>query len=246
MSVLLYSLVAALCVSLVSLAGVLFIGMNHKKMKHVLLWMVSFAAGSLIGGAFFHLLPEALEQTESLTVFKWVIIGFVAFYLMERILRWHHCHKPKCETHKVLGYQNLFGDGVHNFIDGLIIVSSFYVDTSLGIAVTFSILFHEVPQEIGDFGVLLYSGFSKTKALLFNFASAVLAIAGVVVGYFLMAKTEQIFLFLLPFAAGGFIYIGASDLIPELHREKNNKRSLISFAFFVFAVFFMLYLKELQ
>lgn len=241
--VLLYSLVAAFCVSLVSLIGIFFLGLSHKKLESILLWMISFSAGSLIGGAFFHLLPESLEVMDSLTVFKVVLVGFVAFYLTERILLWHHCHDANCETHKILGYQNIIGDGVHNFIDGLIIVSSFSVSPALGIAVTLSVLLHETPQEIGDFGVLIYSGFSKTKALMFNLLSALLAIVGVLVGYFLIGRTEIIIQYLLPFAAGGFIYIGASDLIPELHREKNRKKSLISFVFFIIAILFMLFLK---
>lgn len=243
MQALFYSLLAALSVSAISLVGILIIGISKKKLEAVLFYLVSFSAGSLLGGAFFHLLPEALEGTEALDVFKVVLVGFLLFFILERILRWHHCHKMDCDTHKILGYQNLAGDGVHNFIDGLIIISAFFVDISLGFAVTLSVILHEIPQEIGDFGVLLYSGFSKTKAIIFNLLSALFSIAGVLVGFVLITRIESVVSLLLPFAAGGFMYIAASDLIPELHREKNVKKSLIASILFALAILFMLILK---
>lgn len=243
MQALFYSLLAALSVSAISLVGVLIIGASKKKLEVVLFYLVSFSAGSLLGGAFFHLLPEALENAEALGVFEVVLVGFLLFFILERVLRWHHCHKMDCDTHKILGYQNLVGDGVHNFIDGLIIISAFFVDMSLGFAVTLSVILHEIPQEIGDFGVLLYSGFSKTKAIVFNLLSALFSIVGVLVGFVLITRIESVVSLLLPFAAGGFMYIAASDLIPELHREKNVKKSLIASIFFALAILFMLGLK---
>jgi zinc and cadmium transporter len=240
MNVLLYSVIATILISLISLAGVLLLGFGRKKIDKFLFFLISFSAGTLMGGAFFHLLPEGLEEMgDAISVFEIAIFGFIIFYIMERVLRWHHCHEEDCQVHKVLGYQNLFGDGVHNFLDGLIIVSAFFVDTGLGIAVTLSVALHEIPQEISDFGVLLYSGFSRSKAILFNLASALLAVVGAVVGFFLIESTETIAGFLLPLAAGGFLYIAASDMVPELHKEKNLKKSLAAFLFFVAAIIMM-------
>jgi len=243
MQALIYSLIAALGVSAISLVGVLIIGASKRKLETMLFYLVSFSAGSLLGGAFFHLLPEAIEEGEPLSVFKVAVVGFILFFVLERVLRWHHCHKMHCDTHKIIGYQNLVGDGVHNFVDGLIIISAFWVDVSLGMAVTLSVMLHEIPQEIGDFGVLLYSGFSKTKAIMFNLLSALLSVVGVLVGFVLIAKIESVVGFLLPFAAGGFMYISASDLIPELHREKNVIKSLVASILFALAILFMLLLK---
>ena len=160
---------------------------------------------------------------------------------MERILRWHHCHEPGCEIHKRhLGYLNLIGDGIHNLLDGLIIFSAFYTSPALGLPVLISLALHEIPQEIGDYGVLLYAGFKKSQALFYNFISALSAVVGVIIGYLLINQMSNLNNFILPFAAGGFIYIAASDLIPELHKETNLKKSLIFFIFFIIALVLML------
>lgn len=240
MSAFVSAIVATFLISLISLTGAIIFGIGKKRIEKFLFFIISFSAGSLMGGAFFHLLPESLEKNENVQdVFRVVIIGFVVFYIMERILRWHHCHDEKCETHKVIGYQNLLGDGVHNFLDGLIIISAFYIDKNLGIAVSISVALHEIPQEISDFGVLLYSGFSRSKAIYYNLISSTLAILGAIAGFMLIEKTDAIAQFLLPFAAGGFIYISASDMIPELHKEKNLKKSFIAFLFFISAIIMM-------
>lgn len=245
------SLLAAFFVSLVSLVGIFIVSLSQKKTKNLVFFLVSFSAGSLMGGAFFHLIPQAIElnsQAGAVEVFKLVAGGFIVFYVMERILRWRHCHnlEKECEVHHFIGYQNLLGDGLHNFIDGLIIFAAFSVNQSLGLAATISIILHEIPQEIGDFGVLIYSGFSKKKALFFNFLSAVLAVLGVLAGFFFSGTTEQLAKFLIPFAAGGFIYIAASDLIPEIHREKNLKKSFLAFGFFLMALYLMLCFVKLE
>jgi len=138
---------------------------------------------------------------------------------------------------------NLIGDAVHNFIDGIIIAVSFLVNINMGIVSTIAIIAHEIPQEIGDFGVLIYGGFTKTKALFFNFLSALTAIVGALFGYFLSTSIEEVIPFMLPFAAGGFIYIAASDLIPELHKEPDLKKAFASFCFFVIGIILMLLVK---
>lgn len=242
MSPLVLSLIGALIISLISIIGILTLSAKEKMLNKLLFGLVSFSAGALLGSAFFHLLPEAIQEFgQPIRIFQFTLIGLTIFFIVEKILRWHHCHDIDCQVHpRHLGYLNLIGDGVHNLLDGIIIISAFSVSPALGIAVLFSIALHEIPQEIGDFGVLLYAGFSKAKALMYNFISALAAIIGVIIGYLLINQTSDLNNFLLPFAAGGFIYIAASDLIPELHKETNLKRSLISFTIFILAVVFML------
>lgn len=244
MNSLFYALLAALIISLFSLIGAASLGLSAKLLKKILLLLVSFSAGTLMGGAFFHLLPEALlYEADANKVFIYVLAGFCLFFLLERVLRWRHCHDGGCETHRHLGWLNLVGDGAHNLLDGLVLISAFSVSPALGLPVALSITFHEIPQELGDFGVLLYAGFKKTTALFYNFLSAFLAVAGVFIGYFLIDRVEGLSLFLLPFAAGGFIYIAASDLIPEIHQEKDASRSIFAFVVFLLALGLMLLLK---
>jgi len=245
MSALISSLITAICIALLSLIGIVVLAIKEILLNKILLFFVSFLAGAMLGGAFFHLLPEAIEEFgEPVRLFSYTLIGISLFFIVERILRWHHCHKVGCETHKHLGHLNLIGDAVHNMIDGLIIISSFSVSPALGIPVAISIALHEIPQEIGDFGVLIYSGFRKSKALIYNFISASTVIIGVVIGYFLIHRVDSVNMFLLPFAAGGFIYISTSDLIPEIHREKSLPKSLISFIVFIVALLFMFVIRH--
>lgn len=219
--------------------------MQKNKLNKILLLLVGFSAGALFGGAFLHLIPESLNSLSSDLVGVSVMLGFALFFIIERVLRWNHCHKygENCEVHS-FKYLNLIGDGIHNFIDGLIIATSFVVDFKLGIATTLAVVIHELPQEISDFGVLVYGGFSRKKALLFNFLSALIAILGVIIGFFLSSYVENISSWLLPFAAGGFIYIAASDLVPELHKEHNIKKSFLSFFLSVLGVLFMWLMKQ--
>ncbi|MBU0671042.1 ZIP family metal transporter [Patescibacteria group bacterium] len=235
---LLASLIATFIISLVALVGIVFVGINAKKLKKILILLVGFSAGALMGGAFLHLIPESSEDFGPETVGIPILVGFSLFFVIERLLRWHHCHDGECDVHS-FAYTNLIGDGIHNFIDGVIIATSFVVNFELGVVTTLAVLLHELPQEISDFGVLLYAGLTKIKALLYNFLTACLAILGAVIGYFLSSQAEIFSSWLLPFAAGGFIYIAASDLIPELHKEKKLSKSLLSFLVFVLGVFFM-------
>lgn len=240
---LIYSLLAAFLVGLLSFSGALSLAIKAEKLNKILIYLVAFSAGSMIGAAFFHLLPEILENEDALKIFVFVMVGFSLFFILERILRWHHCHDADCHTHAHLGWMNLIGDGVHNFIDGMVIFASFTGGPVLGIPVTLSIILHEVPQELGDFGVLLYSGFSRRRALLYNFLSACVAIIGVIFAYFLYSFSGSISTFLLPFAAGGFIYIASSDLIPEIHKDNKTSRAVISYFLFILALVFMYFMK---
>jgi len=212
-------------VSLVAFIGILFVSLKEALLERILMAFVGFASGSLIGAAFLHLLPEALEET-SHSVLQLVVTGIVFFFIMEKFLYWRHCHDGKCPIH-IFAYLNLIGDGIHNFVDGITIAASFLISYSLGFTTTLAVVFHEIPQELGDFGVLLYGGFGKKKALTYNFISALTAVVGALVTYFLASYIQGLAQFLVPFAAGGFIYIAATDLMPELHKRTQAKESLI-------------------
>ncbi|MBN1913951.1 MAG: ZIP family metal transporter, partial [Candidatus Omnitrophica bacterium] len=222
---LLWAIGASIAVSVIALVGIFSLLINEKLMRKMLILLIGFAAGGLIGGAFLHLLPEALEQASGETVFLYVILGFLAFFIMEKYFYWRHCHNQVCTLHPFT-YLNLVGDAVHNFNDGLIIGASFLISVHFGLVTTLVIIFHEIPQEIGDFAVLVYGGFSKMKALVFNYISALTCVLGAIIGYFLSSKIGNFSAFLLPFSAGGFIYISACDLIPELHKQPSPKRSI--------------------
>jgi zinc and cadmium transporter len=228
----------------ISLVGVFTLAVKDKLLQKIIFCLIGFSAGALIGSAFLHILPEALEETESITVFYYLILGLVLFFVMEKYFYWRHCHEAVCNIH-AFTYLNLVGGGLHNFIDGMVIAASFVVSLKLGVVTTLAIVLHEVPRELGDFGVLVYGGFTKRKALLYNFISALLAMVGAVVGYFISDFTHGFSSFILPFTAGGFIYIATSDLIPELHGEKDLKRSTLAFLAFLFGIILMALAKQL-
>lgn len=245
MSTLLWIIFATLLLSLISLLGIITLSLKPKYLKKTLLLLVSLSAGALMGGAFFHLIPESLEASTSSNVFISVLTGFVIFFIIEKVLHWRHCHKDHCPVH-TFAYMNLFGDAVHNFIDGLIIAASFMVNIHLGIITTLAVALHEIPQEIGDFGVLLHAGFSKLKALSYNFLIAATAVLGGLVGFLLQGTTGSLTSFLLPFAAGGFLYISASDLIPEIRKELHVGKSLLNLLLFLVGILLMYALTFLE
>lgn len=241
----LYVIISVIIVSLVSLVGIVSLLMGSKKLSKLLLSLVSLSAGTLLGGAFLHLLPEAVEhQGFSLGVSLLVLGGVLLFFITEKLVHMHKCHLPHehkrpmlHESHKHhIGVMNLLGDGVHNFVDGLIIAGSYIVSIPVGVAATIGIIFHEVPQEMADFGVLLYAGYSKMKALLLNFFIAAIAVIGAIVGLVLGSSSHQFAVDLLPFAAGGFIYIAGSILLPELLKECSWKESIIHLLFFLLGI----------
>ena len=237
-------LASVTAVSLVSFIGVLFVGLKEAFIQRILMVLVGFSSGSLIGAAFIDLLPEALEETGEV-MFYYVIAGIVFFFAMEKFLYWRHCHDGKCEVH-MFAYLNLIGDGVHNFIDGITIAASFLISSPLGFAITLAVVFHEIPQELGDFGVLIYSGFGKKKALTYNFICALTAVAGSLVTYYLASSIQGVAHALVPFAAGGFIYIAATDLMPELHKRTQGKESLIQLLTIITGIGLMYALKILS
>ena len=242
MNILLWILLATFIDSLVALAGIFTLGMKEKTLNKIIFVLVGFSAGTLLAGGMLHLLAESLETLSSFSSFIILIVGFSVFFLMEKFLHWHHCHEGgNCEVHPYT-VLILLGDGLHNFIDGIVIGVSFLVNTEFGIITTLMIISHEIPQELGDFGVLLYGGMKKRKAIIYNFISQATCIIGGLMAFFIKPDFVP---FVLPFAAGGFIYISASDLIPELHKEVSVKKSVFSFIFFIFGIAFMTLVKIL-
>ena len=254
MVTLLYIIVATVSVSLISFVGALTLSFSKKNLEKILLVLVALAAGGLLGGAFLHLIPEALHEFTELhghdassILFLFVLIGFCLFLLTEQFLHWHHGHHGEhcCgDVHhkgkkKELSTMILFGDGMHNLIDGLVIGAAFMVSLETGIIATVAVMLHELPQEIGDFGVLVYSGMTRLKALLFNFLSGLTAVAGGVIAFFFSNMAQDVALYILPIAAGGFIYLAASDLIPEIKHGKDMRRMALHFGVMVLGIALM-------
>lgn len=236
-----YALLSVFVVSLVSLIGIVTLWVRLSLLKRVLLLMVSFSAGALMGDVFFHLLPEIVGPSwwpisASLWILWWILFGLIT----EKIIRRNHCHMPitKQHTHPV-ALMNLVWDIVHNLIDGLIIGASYLVSIPVGVATTLAVVLHEIPQEIWDFGVLIHGWFSKKKALLLNFITALAAVIGVIVAFLLYRYTQSMVNVLIPFAAGTFIYIAGSDLIPELHKENTLSHSIPQIIFFLLGIWIM-------
>lgn len=238
MNSLIWIMISTFIISLISFIGIFTLALKDKLLDKIVLLLVSLSAGALMGGAFLHLLPESVELSDGLDVFLFVLVGFALFFLIEKVLHWRHCHKGECPVH-TFTYMNLIGDSIHNFIDGLIMATSFVISIPLGMTTTMAIALHEIPQEIGDFGVLIYGGFTKKKALALNFLTALTAVLGGLIGFFISNMVENVKLFILPFAAGGFLYIAASDLIPEIRKETSLKKSMIYFGIFILGIFIM-------
>jgi len=245
----LYTLASVVIVSLISLVGVLTFSLKEEDLQKILLYLVSFSAGGLFGHAFIHMIPEATEKSGfEIYISLYILIGIITSFIVEKFLQWRHCHIPTSEEHPhSFAYMNLFGDAVHNFIDGLIIGGSYLANMPLGVATTIAVVFHEIPQEIGDFGVLIYGGFDKSKAIFFNFSTALTAILGAIVALSLGFLVQDFIPFLIPFAAGNFIYIAGSDLIPELRKEEPGLwKSALQLTAFVLGVLMLFSLVFLE
>ena len=231
---LIYAIIATVIISLISFVGVITLIIKKKKMPGIVTVLVSFAAGAMMGATFLHILPEAIhELPRHETAFEMVLVGIFVFFIFETYLYWYHCHaghwhkhrhKTKCHI-KPMGVLNLFGDALHNFTDGIIVGASFLVSIPLGVISSIAVAAHEIPQELGDFGVLVFSGFSMKKALFFNFLSALTAILGAVATFYFASIIENLTAYLIPFAAGGFLYIAGTDLMSELKEEPEIKKA---------------------
>lgn len=246
-----YAFVSVLGVSLLSLVGVFTLSLKEETVRKYTFLFISLAIGALLGDAFIHLIPESMESPLGSTLASvFVIGGILLFFIVEKFLHWHH-HTDDTETnhsHPVLpvGKLVLFSDGVHNFIDGVIIGASFLVSIPLGLATTLAVMLHEIPQEIGDFGVLLHAGYTKARALWLNFVSGAFAMLGLAF-VFVFGENNTIFAeYLLPVAAGGFIYIAVADLIPELQKNKRITNSVIQMLMILVGVGAMLALTLME
>ncbi|MBI5061503.1 MAG: ZIP family metal transporter [Candidatus Aenigmarchaeota archaeon] len=228
-------ILSVIVVSLLSFVGVLALAIK-KNLNKILRILVGFAAGSMAGASFLVLLPEAIKTGSSQSVFLFMLLGIIAFFILENFLHWYHCHKGNCKVHRFT-YLNLVGDGLHNFLDGMVIAASYLVSLPIGIVTTIAVIAHEIPQELGDFGVLIYGGLSKKKALFYNFLSALTAVVGALFVYIFKFGITNYYALLIAFAAGNFIYIATADLIPELHKETKIKKSVIQLILFLFGVF---------
>lgn len=218
--------------SAIALVGSVTLLLSDASLQKITLPLVAFAAGSLLGGAFLVMIPAAIANMgDAMATFYWVLAGFITFFALEQFLHWHHCHRADAECRKPLSYLILIGDGLHNFIGGLAIAGAFLVDIRLGITAWMAAAAHEIPQELGDFGVLIHAGWSKKHALAFNVLSALTFLLGGLLAYSLSSNFDMTFL--VPFAAGNFIYISATDLVPEINKHKNLGINFLHFAAFI-------------
>lgn len=229
------SLLSVTTISLTSFAGVLVFMLFERPMRRLLLLLVGFSAGALLGDVFIHMFPEMLSSTWQIVAapFLLVLVGMLLSFVIEKIIHWRHCHcsalpRESMHVHPV-GIMNLIGDGLHNFIDGAIIAGSFLISPVIGFTTTLAVILHEIPQEIGDFAVLLYSGFPPRKAVLFNVLSACTAFLGVAAVFLSYSAVPALTAVLLPLAAGNFLYIAGADLIPELHKESRLPHAVLQF-----------------
>jgi zinc and cadmium transporter len=243
-----YALVSVILVSLISLVGIAFVSINEERLKQLIFIMVSLAVGSLFGDAFIHLLPESFEKSRAqLETSLYVLAGIFLFFILEKFLLWRHQHTLEFSNAiRPMGYMNLFADGVHNLIDGMIIGASYTVSLQVGFATTMAVIFHEIPHELGNFFVLLYAGFTKRRALFCNFISAIFAILGTIISLLIGSTVENFSAMMLPVAAGGFIYIAGSDLVPELNKELRPSKSIVQMLAIATGVGLMLLLDLLE
>jgi zinc and cadmium transporter len=243
LTTLVWILGGGLVMAAISLVGCVTLFLKERTFRLIILPLVAFSAGSLMGGAFLHMLPAAVEGIGSgLSVYVWLLAGFSVFFVLEQFLHWHHCHRDSAACTSPTTYLILLADTVPNFIGGLAVASAFLVDIRLGIATWLAAAAHEVPQELGDFAVLIHGGWEKKKALAFNFFSALTVPLGGLVAY--LASRHLDVTFLLPFAAGNFLYIGASDLVPEVNRHHSLKVNLVHFGAFIAGILLLLALKQ--
>jgi len=244
METLIWIIGSSLLMSVIALVGSVTLILKEETLDKIILPLVAFAAGSLIGGAFFHMIPAGIISYGNTTGFYlWIVIGFTMFFMLEQFLHWHHCHRADLDCKKPLTYLILIGDGLHNFIGGLAIAGVFLIDIRLGIMTWLAAAAHEIPQELGDFGVLIHGGWTKHSALIFNVFSALTFLIGGLITYTLSFDFDLSFL--VPFAAGNFIYIGASDLVPEIKKHENLTMNAIHFLSLIAGIILMLIIRIL-
>ncbi len=191
--------------------------------------LLSYATGTLLGAAFLGMIPNALQQATPIAISGTVLVGIVLFFVLEKIVIWRHCHDTECEVHSSAGPLILIGDAFHNFVDGFVIAAAFLTSVPLGIAASLAVIAHEIPQEVGDFAILLENGYSRTRALILNSLSSLTTLPGAVIAYFFLGATREAVPFILALSAASFIYIAIADLVPSLHRQTGLKAALMQF-----------------
>jgi zinc and cadmium transporter len=239
-----YILVSTAIISLSVWLISIIVYTNKNALSKIVHFLLAFSAGSLLGGAFLHLLPEASEFLDPQSLFASLLISFTAFLLVEKIIHWRHGHSEDCHIHP-MGYVNFVSSSIHNFIDGLVIAGAFVADIKIGIITAIAIALHEIPHKIGDYGVLIFSGHGHKKAILIDFLSSSLIVVGGVVGYLTLQSIQSILPYLMPVAAGGFIYIATSDLLPEVKKELQRRKSAFLMITFVLGILLMYGIKFL-
>lgn len=231
MDALIWIIGSGLAMSAIALVGGLTLVLREEWLRKAVMPLVALAAGTLFGGAVFHMLPESIDALGNRpAVWLSMTLGFIAFWLIEEFLHWHHCHRLPSEPHRPLSILLLIGDGLHNFLGGLAVAGAFLTDIRLGVTTWLVAAAHEIPQELGDFGVLLHSGWSKTRALIYNFISALPFLIGGLVAAWLSERIDV--RWLLPFAGGNFLYLAAADLLPEIRRPAKLSRAALHFGAF--------------
>lgn len=237
------SILAGLLVAAMALVGFGSLLVAKNRLERFLLAIVAFAAGGLLGGAFFHLLPEGMELNEN--ALPIALVGLIVFFVLDSLLWVYHCHAghtlhdthkhghASCPPEKPVGWLNLMGDAIHNLTDGVVIASAFLVNPALGWATTMAVALHEVPQEIGDFGILIHSGMDRRKALILNGLVALTVLVGIIGVFAAQEYVSGITAYTLPFAAGGFIYMACTNLLSEIKEESSLKRRAVQFVFFL-------------
>ena len=232
MSELAWITASGLLMSAIALVGSVTLLLSEAALRKLLLPLVALAAGALLGGALFHMIPAALDAAPQRDwVWLLVLIGFALFLALEQFLHWHHCHRARSDCKQPLTYLILIGDGLHNLLGGLAIAGTFLIDVRVGIAAWIAAAAHEVPQELGDFAVLIHGGWPRGQALLFNFASGLMFLLGGLITYAMSFSLDV--WFLIPIAAGNFLYIGATDLVPELTAHRDPAGNALHWGMFV-------------
>lgn len=224
-----YTLISVVFISLISFVGAFMLGIKQERLERILFYLISFSAGALLGDVFIHILPEIMEGGSALRSSLYILAGIMLFFVLERVLLWHHSHSSHEEKIHSVVHLTIIGDALHNFLDGVAIAASFLISIPVGIATTVAIVFHEIPQEIGQFAILVHGGWSAKKALRYNFFSALTAILGATLTLIFSKSFEEAPVALLSFGAASFIYVAMSDLIPELQKEKRVRRSIYQF-----------------
>jgi zinc and cadmium transporter len=191
--------------------------------------LLSYATGTLLGAAFLGMIPHALQQATPIAISATVLVGIVLFFVLEKIVIWRHCHDTECEVHSSAGPLILIGDAFHNFVDGFVIAAAFLTSIPLGIAASLAVIAHEIPQEVGDFAILLENGYSRMRALILNSLSSLAILPGAVIAYFFLGAVQEAVPLILALSAASFIYIAVADLVPSLHRQIGLKAALIQF-----------------